>query len=105
MPLHHRTPPESAAGTGVRLMPRVPIFFALLLLGTACAGPRRAPSVQAEPKPSPSTTTPPEAVVIPPPPAHELELDALPPAPALDTLVPAAELAAEVRLAADSAAD
>jgi membrane-bound lytic murein transglycosylase D len=86
-------------------MPRVPCFFALLLLlGAACAGPRRVPSVQAEPKSAPSAT-PPASVVIPPPPAHELELDALPPAPALDTLVPAAELAAEVRLAADSAAD
>jgi membrane-bound lytic murein transglycosylase D len=47
---------------------------------------------------------PPAASVIP---APDVEIDALvlPPAPELDTLVPPAELAAESRLAADSAAD
>jgi membrane-bound lytic murein transglycosylase D len=81
--------------------------FALLLLAalTACGGHRppaaaapasdparsRAAHRPADPSPGPSVTT--EQALV------------LPPAPALDTLVPPEELAAELRLAADSAAD
>src|SRR6266545_1866548 len=104
MPLHHRTLPEGSASTGAQVMPRAPFLYLLvLLLGTACGGPKRPPAVAPEPK-SALRAGPGDAVVItPPPPAPGL--DPLPPAPALDSLVPASELAAEVRLAADSAAD
>jgi membrane-bound lytic murein transglycosylase D len=84
-------------------MPRAPIYFVLLLLGTACGGPQRPPAVRPEPKSAPPAALPQAVVIVPLPPAPEL--DALPPAPALDSLVPAAEFAAELRLAADSAAD
>jgi len=85
-------------------MPRAPFLCLLvLLLGTACGGPKRPAPVAPEPKTAPRAGTGHAVAIAPPPPAPEL--DPLPPAPALDTLVPASELAAEVRLAADSAAD
>lgn len=65
--------------------------IALLVLLVACGGQKPAPS----PSPTPSRS----AV------ATDLSPHALPPAPELDTLIPAAELAAELRLASDSAAD
>jgi membrane-bound lytic murein transglycosylase D len=68
-------------------MPRsFPLLFLALL--AACGG-HRSPEVVA---PAASPATPEQALL-------------LPPAPALDTLVPQEELAAELRLAADSAAD
>jgi membrane-bound lytic murein transglycosylase D len=68
-------------------MPRsFPLLFLSLL--AACGG-HRSPEVVA---PAASPATPEQALL-------------LPPAPALDTLVPQEELAAELRLAADSAAD
>jgi membrane-bound lytic murein transglycosylase D len=75
------------------------MLLAVLALAIACGGhrapPRVAPVAQAPPPP---------ATHLPPPPAIDEAL-LLPPAPSLDTLVPAAELAAESRLAADSTAD
>ena len=83
-------------------MPRAPILL-ILLLGTACGGSKRSPASVPEPKSAPPALGV-EAVISPAPPLVP-DLDLLPPAPALDTLVPPAELAAELRLAADSAAD
>ncbi|MFL5496738.1 MAG: transglycosylase SLT domain-containing protein, partial [Gemmatimonadales bacterium] len=84
-------------------MPRAPILpLLILLLGSACGGSKRPPASAPEPRSAP-TATPAEAVVTPAPLVPDLDL--LPPAPDLDTLVPPAELAGELRLAADSAAD
>jgi membrane-bound lytic murein transglycosylase D len=82
-------------------MPRslVPTFLAFAL---ACGGHRPPAPV------APAAKTPPAATAKrthSAPRSAASELLALPPAPALDTLVPAEELAAELRLAADSAAD
>jgi membrane-bound lytic murein transglycosylase D len=76
----------------MRLLP-----LSLVILLFACGGHR--PGAPVAPSAGPSDPAL-EA-------APELSADALvlPPAPALDTLVPPAELAAELRLAADSAAD
>src|SRR5205814_3128026 len=87
---------------GVHAMRGAPILF-ILAVGAACGGPRRPGASPPEPKSAPPAA--PEEVVISPAPALASDLDLLPPAPDLDTLVPPAELAAEIRLAADSAAD
>jgi membrane-bound lytic murein transglycosylase D len=84
-------------------------FLLLLLLAcvAACSGRRSAPPVAPEVSPDGAHAPPgarhrpgnaPAAVSTP-------EQALLPPAPALDTLVPPEELAAELRLSADSAAD
>ncbi len=82
--------------------------LALLLFATlaACAG-HRAPQQAAAPAPSrPRSQSPAHATADPlPSPSALDEALLLPPAPALDTLVPPEELAAELRIAADSAAD
>jgi membrane-bound lytic murein transglycosylase D len=70
------------------------MLLSVLALAIACGGHRAPPRV------APVAQTP----DVPPAPAIDEAL-LLPPAPSLDTLVPAAELAAESRLAADSAAD
>src|SRR6266511_2583363 len=91
MSLHYRTPPEGSASTGVPVMLRAPsLCLLVLLLGTACGGPKRPPAVAPEPKSAPPAKPADAVVIAPPPPAPELDL--LPPAPALDTLVPASEL-------------
>ena len=74
-------------------MPRLRIACLTMLLLGACGGSRR-PAAEVEPATSQGADGPGVA-------AAEL----LPPAPFLDTLIPAGELAAELRLAADSAAD
>jgi membrane-bound lytic murein transglycosylase D len=79
--------------------------FALLLflaLALACGGHRPAAPVSPAAAPRKAAGARPEA--HPPAPVMADAL-VLPPAPVLDTLVPAEELAAELRLAADSAAD
>jgi membrane-bound lytic murein transglycosylase D len=89
-------------------MIRVRISSGLLLalaLG-ACGGPRRTP----EPTPGPVQDTPADGARAATPSRDGSALAAgdanvIPPAPPLDTLIPAAELAAELRQAADSAAD
>jgi membrane-bound lytic murein transglycosylase D len=84
---------------------RCPLPFVMLLALAGCGGHQRAPEPatpvsQAPLPPAPAMTG------MPAEPSVSLS-DALllPPAPALDTLVPPEELAAEVRIAADSAAD
>ena len=77
--------------------------FALLLLlapALACGGHRPAPPVAPVEHPVPAA---PSGRHTPPP--EIVDALVLPPAPALDSLVPAEELAAELSLAADSAAD
>jgi membrane-bound lytic murein transglycosylase D len=85
-------------------MPRL-VLLTLLVLVAACGGARRDP----RPTPAPVTTPRPvqkaAADSVPSPAPALPDLAQLPPAPDLDTLVPAAELVAELRLAADSAAD
>ena len=78
-------------------------FLSLLGLGLvlACGG-HRAPA-PATPSPTNSPPAAPDMPSAPTPVLNDVLL--LPPAPGLDTLVPAEELAAELRLAADSAAD
>jgi membrane-bound lytic murein transglycosylase D len=75
------------------------VMVPFLALAIACGGHRAPPKVApvAQAPTSPTHEKLPAAPVI--------DALVLPPAPALDTLVPAAELAAELRLAADSAAD
>ena len=75
------------------------LIVPVLALAIACGG-HRAPSRVA---PVARAPTPGVHDTLPAPPA--IDVLVLPPAPALDTIVPAAELAAELRLAADSAAD
>jgi membrane-bound lytic murein transglycosylase D len=67
-------------------------FLTLLVLVVACGGSK-------QPQTSPEPEALPEDAVA------EEDVGPLPPAPFLDTLIPTAELAAELRLAADSAAD
>jgi len=79
------------------------LLTAVVLVG--CGGHSRPPG-QAAPAPQaalPPAPSAPELPTKPPPSLSDALL--LPPAPALDTMVPPEELAAEVRLAADSAAD
>jgi membrane-bound lytic murein transglycosylase D len=66
--------------------------FLVLLVLVACGGSKQ-----------PQTAPEPEA--LPEEALAEGDTESLPPAPFLDTLIPTAELAAELRLAADSAAD
>ena len=79
----------------------------LLALIAACGGHRSPPAVSPASTPAGSAAVPADR---PADPAREPSVTpeqalVLPPAPALDTLVPPVELAAEMRLAADSAAD
>ena len=77
------------------------VLLPFLALAIACGGHRAPPRV------APVAQTPAPARsrdALPPPPAMTDAL-VLPPAPSLDTLVPPEELAAESRIAADSAAD
>ena len=78
----------------------------ITLSWTAGCGGHPRPAPVAAPAPERALPPAPASPVMPSEPAPSLS-DALllPPAPALDTLVPPEELAAEVRLAADSAAD
>jgi membrane-bound lytic murein transglycosylase D len=88
-------------------MSRFPLLL-LLVCAAACGGGRRAVSpvapavasdgAHAAPRGRQASRTPPAVVSTP-------DQALLPPAPALDTLVPPEELAAELRLSADSAAD
>jgi membrane-bound lytic murein transglycosylase D len=96
--------------SGAASMPRFAPL--VLLLSLAACGGRRAPASAPDPQPSPqrtasrSTPSPagqsrsPSASPSPIPTSAEL-----PPAPELDSIIPPEELAAELRLAADSAAD
>ena len=83
-------------------MPSLRLLVVLALIGlAACGGSRHAPDPGAEPRPPAAqangdSVAPEEAVA---------GADDIPPAPFLDSLIPAGELAAELRLAADSAAD
>jgi membrane-bound lytic murein transglycosylase D len=81
-------------------MPRS-VLLALLAVTVACGGHQRQPA----PGPAPEAALPPPPTDQPTAPSSAAEAMLLPPAPALDTLVPAEELAAELRLAADSVAD
>jgi membrane-bound lytic murein transglycosylase D len=71
------------------------------LLSTACSG-SHAPKTAPEPKPRPSRAPAPSNNVPAPAPP---DIAVLPPAPELDSTIPVEELTAELRLAADSAAD
>jgi membrane-bound lytic murein transglycosylase D len=75
--------------------------LALAMLA-ACGGQHRGPATAPEPAPGELPAAPTDAPGGLP---AQDEAFLLPPAPALDTLVPPEELAAELRLAADSAAD
>jgi len=79
------------------------VLLSFLALALACGGHQRPPGT----RPTPETALPPAPVEAgTPAPAPDVnEALLLPPAPMLDTLVPADELAAELRLAADSVAD
>ena len=76
-------------------------FGLVLLLSTACSG-GHSPKTQPEPAPHPSKAAAPSKKVPAP---VTPELAELPPAPELDSTIPVEELTAELRLAADSAAD
>jgi membrane-bound lytic murein transglycosylase D len=82
----------------------LPLFLASVAAG--CGGHRR-PAPEVAPTPEAALPPAPSLPAMSSDPAPPVVTDALllPPAPALDTLVPPEELAAEVRLAADSAAD
>jgi len=80
-------------------MPRS-VLLSLLAVTLACGGHRPQPAT----RPVPEAALPPAPTEAPAAPQADEAL-LLPPAPALDTLVPPEELAAELRLAADSAAD
>jgi membrane-bound lytic murein transglycosylase D len=80
-------------------MPRS-VLLSFLAVTLACAGHRSQPAA----RPVPEAALPPAPTEAPAAPRADEAL-LLPPAPALDTLVPPEELAAELRLAADSAAD
>jgi membrane-bound lytic murein transglycosylase D len=82
------------------LMPRS-VLLAVVALTLACGGHQRQPA----PAPAPEGALPPAPGDQLTAPASAAEAMLLPPAPVLDTLVPAEELAAELRLAADSVAD
>ncbi len=75
-------------------------FRLLLLLALVACGGSKQPKPAPEPEPGPA-----EAEALPEDALAEEDTESLPPAPFLDTLIPTAELAAELRLAADSAAD
>ncbi len=79
-------------------MPRSALILSLMLL-VACGGSKPQPG-----SPSPQKTRRPSGPTAKQSP-HEVEVFQLPPAPDMDTLVPPAEAAAELRLAADSVAD
>ena len=81
-------------------MSRVPLLL-VLALAAACGGHRPVGPVA----PADAGGRAGDSSGIPPAPVLTTDALVLPPAPALDTLVPAEELAAELRLAADSAAD
>ena len=83
-------------------------FFPLLLLVcvAACGGRRSTPPVAPAVSPSGAHTAPrARQTPVTAPAVSTPDQALLPPAPALDTLVPPEELAAELRLSADSAAD
>jgi membrane-bound lytic murein transglycosylase D len=83
------------------------LLLPLLAVLVACGG-HRPPAAVAPSSPVRSGARPADPKSADQPPAPSSTLDQallLPPAPELDTLVPAEELAAELRLAADSAAD
>jgi len=82
------------------LMPRS-ILLAFLAGALACGGHQRQPASG----PAPEAALPPAPAEQPTAPSSAAEAMLLPPAPVMDTLVPAEELAAELRLAADSVAD
>jgi membrane-bound lytic murein transglycosylase D len=77
----------------------VRLFCFALLVG--CAGRQHAPAMAPNPGAAALPPAPAESPTRPSP----AEALLLPPAPALDSLVPPEELAAEMRIAADSAAD
>jgi membrane-bound lytic murein transglycosylase D len=71
----------------------------------ACGGQPHPPATAPAPKPDARRTLPPAAAQHRSPAPGPAEALLLPPAPELDTLIPPDELAAELRIAADSAAD
>ena len=79
------------------------VLLSFLAMTVACGGHQRQPAAG----PTPAAARPAAPARSPAPAASPQADEALllPPAPALDTLVPADELAAELRLAADSVAD
>ena len=79
-------------------MLRTPALL-LLALVVACGGSRQVPSSDPAPEPDPAVASPNAEAYA------DADSFALPPAPDLDTLIPAEELAAELHEAADSAAD
>lgn len=79
--------------------------LALLAAVLACGGHPRQPTPAPARRPAPEAALPPAPAEQPTSPASVAEAMLLPPAPVMDTLVPAEELAAELRLAADSVAD
>src|SRR5512147_726774 len=108
-----RTGLRARPGRGIRFFRRSGVrvmrFLLLPLLAVlvACGG-HRPPAAVAPSSPVRSGARPADPKSADQPPAPSSALDQallLPPAPELDTLVPAEELAAELRLAADSAAD
>jgi len=79
------------------------VLVSLLAALVACGGQHRAPAPA--PEPDAGITLPPPPREQPGPARGAAEALLLPPAPELDTLIPPDELAAELRIAADSAAD
>ncbi|HET8834041.1 MAG TPA: LysM peptidoglycan-binding domain-containing protein [Gemmatimonadales bacterium] len=85
-------------------MPRsVPLAFLAAVL--ACGGHPRQPAPEPARGPATAAALPPAPTEQPSVPPSLAEAMLLPPAPVMDTVVPAEELAAELRLAADSVAD
>jgi membrane-bound lytic murein transglycosylase D len=85
-------------------MPRS-VALAFLAAVLACGGHPRQPAPEPARGPAPAAALPPAPTDQPSAPPSLAEAMLLPPAPVMDTLVPAEELAAELRLAADSVAD
>ncbi len=89
------------------------VVLALLAAAVGCGAPRRAPTPAPVPESDAAATLPSAPTETPGPVPAETsdpETDVaqallLPPAPDLDTLIPSNELAAELRIAADSTAD
>lgn len=77
--------------------------FLLLLAAVGCSGKRQSPASVPAPAPAPASSSDSSDVAVPP--STSPEAVALPPAPAFDSAETSPEVAAELKLAADSAAD